>query len=63
MDNVEIFQNNGFDFEIDHKVLTGQLSHSVFRRHWWLVLLIGTLSNDDGSENVPPKDESAFFQS
>ena len=45
-DNVEIFQKNGFDFEIDHNVLTEQLSHSVFRRYWWLVLLIGTLSND-----------------
>ena len=47
MDNVEIFQKNGFDFEIDSNVLTEQLSHSVFRRYWWLVLLIGTLSNDD----------------
>ena len=33
MDNVEIFQNNGFDFEIDRNVLTEQLSHSVFRRY------------------------------
>ena len=33
MDNVEIFQNNGFDFEIDRNVLTGKLSHSVFRRY------------------------------
>ena len=32
-DNVEIFQKNGFDFEIDHNVLTEQLSHSVFRRY------------------------------
>ena len=57
MDNVEIFQNNGFDFEIDRNVLTEQLSHSVFRRYWWLVLLIGTLSNedDDGGENVAKK--------
>ena len=47
MDNVEIFQKNEFDFEIDSNVLTEQLSHSVFRRYWWLVLLIGTLSNDD----------------
>ena len=57
MDNVEIFQNNGFDFEIDRNVLTEQLPHSVFRRYWWLVLLIGTLSNedDDGGENVAKK--------
>ena len=57
MDNVEIFQNNGFYFEIDRNVLTEQLSHSVFRRYWWLVLLIGTLSNedDDGGENVAKK--------
>ena len=33
VDNVEIFQKNGFDFEIDHNVLTEQLSHSVFRRY------------------------------
>ena len=50
MDNVEIFQKNGFDFEIDSNVITEQLSHSVFRRYWWLVLLIGTLSNDDDDD-------------
>ena len=50
MDNVEIFQKNGFDFEIDSNVLTEQLSHSVFRRYWWLVLLIGTLSNNDDDD-------------
>ena len=33
MDNVEIFQKKGFDFEIDRNVLTEQLSHSVFRRY------------------------------
>ena len=33
MDNVEIFQNNGFDFDIDCNVLTEQLSHSVLRRY------------------------------
>ena len=33
VDNVEIFQKNGFDFEIDRNVLTEQLSHSVFRRY------------------------------
>ena len=43
MDNVEIFQNNGFDFELDRNVLTEQLSHSVFWRYWWLVFLVGTL--------------------
>ena len=64
MENVEIFQKNGFDFEIDRNVLTEQLSHSVFRRYWWLVLLIGTLSNDDddGSENVAKKTNLRSFK-
>ena len=64
VDNVEIFQKNGFDFEIDRNVLTEQLSHSVFRRYWWLVLLIGTLSNDDdnGSENVAKKTNLRSFK-
>ena len=64
MDNVEIFQNNGFDFEIDRNVLTEQLSHSVFRRYWWLVFLVGTLSNDDdyGSENVATKTNLRSFK-
>ena len=64
VDNVEIFQKNGFDFEIDRNVLTEQLSHSVFRRYWWLVLLIGTLSNDDddSSENVAKKTNLRSFK-
>ena len=65
VDNVEIFQKNGFDFEIDRNVLTEQLSHSVFRRYWWLVLLIGTLNNDDdddSSENVAKKTNFSSFK-
>ena len=65
MDNVEIFQKKGFDFEIDRNVLTEQLSHSVFRRYWWLVLLIGTLNNDDDdddSENVAKKTNLRSFK-
>ena len=64
MDNVEIFQKKGFDFEIDRNVLTEQLSHSVFRRYWWLVLLVGTLSNDydDSSENVAKKTNLRSFK-
>ena len=64
MDNVEIFQKNGFDFEIDRNVLTEQLSHSVFRRYWWLVFLAGTLSNDDddSSENVAKKTNLRSFK-
>ena len=33
MDNVEIFQKKGFDFEVDRNVLTEQFSHSVLRRY------------------------------
>ena len=64
MDNVEIFQKKGFDFEIDRNVLTEQLSHSVFRRYWWLALLIGTSSNDDddSSENVAKKTNLRSFK-
>ena len=61
---MEIFQKKGFYFEIDHNVLTEQLSHSVFRRYWWLVLLVRTLSNDDddGSENVAKKTNLRSFK-
>ena len=60
MDNVEIFQKNGFDFQIDRNVLTEQLSHSVFRRYWWLVLLIGTLSNDDDDDDAKKTNLRSF---
>ena len=65
MDNVEIFQKKGFDFEVDRNVLTEQLSHSVLRRYSWLVLLVGTLSNDDdddSSENVAKKSNLRSFK-